>query len=249
MLSPARAVLALSAALALSACDKPQDAAFGERVRAYLLEHPEVLEEVAMKLNEKKQAEAIKASTAAIDKHRAALERDPRDFVANPNGKYTVVEFYDYRCSYCKVVAPEVTKLIRENPDVRFVFKELPIFGEVSDSAARLALTQPVKARGLDVYGRWMADKALTEAAPGPPPARGRDRPGPGPPGGPGAGHRPPHLRHPGARPGPEHRGHAGLRGRRRHDPGRRRQRPARRHPAGEGQGPEAHQLAPRGSA
>ncbi|WP_334163403.1 DsbA family protein [Phenylobacterium sp.] len=165
MLSPPRVVLALSAALALSACDKPQDAAFGERVRAYLLEHPEVLEEVAMKLNEKKQAEAIKASTAAIDKHRAALERDPRDFVANPNGKYTVVEFYDYRCSYCKVVAPEVTKLIRENPDVRFVFKELPIFGEVSDSAARLALTQPVKAKGLDVYGRWMADKALTEAA------------------------------------------------------------------------------------
>lgn len=165
MLSPARAVLALSAALALSACDKPQDAAFGERVRAYLLEHPEVLEEVAMKLNEKKQAEAIKASTAAIDKHRAALERDPRDLVANPNGKYTVVEFYDYRCSYCKLVAPEVAKLIRENPDVRFVFKELPIFGEVSDTAARLALTQPVKARGLDVYNRWMADKALTEAA------------------------------------------------------------------------------------
>lgn len=165
MLSPARAALALSAVLALSACDKPQDAAFGERVRAYLLTHPEVLEEVAMKLNEKKQAEAIKASTAAIDKHRAALERDPRDFVANPNGKYTVVEFYDYRCSYCKLVAPEVTKLIRENPDVRFVFKELPIFGEVSDSAARLALTQPVKAKGLDLYGRWMADKALTEAA------------------------------------------------------------------------------------
>lgn len=165
MLSPAPAVLALTAALALSACDKPQDAAFGERVRAYLLTHPEVLEEVAMKLNEKKQAEAIKASTAAIDKNRAALERDPRDFVANPNGKYTVVEFYDYRCSYCKVVAPEVARLIRENPDVRFVFKELPIFGEVSDTAARLALTQPVKAKGLDVYSRWMADKALTEAA------------------------------------------------------------------------------------
>ncbi|WP_374468424.1 DsbA family protein [Phenylobacterium sp.] len=162
---PARAALALTAALALSACQKQPDAAFGEKVRAYLLEHPEVLEEVAMKLNEKKQAEAIKASTAAIDKNRAALERDPRDFVANPNGRVTVVEFFDYRCGYCKVVAPEVTKLIQENPDVRFVFKELPIFGEVSDTAAKLALTPAVKAKGIEVYNRWMADKGLTEAA------------------------------------------------------------------------------------
>jgi protein-disulfide isomerase len=160
-----RAALALSAVLALSACNRQPDAAFGEKVRAYLLEHPEVLEEVAMKLNEKKQTEAIKASTAAIDKNRAALERDPRDFVANPNGSVTVVEFYDYRCGYCKVVAPEVTKIIRENPDVRFVFKELPIFGEVSDTAARLALTPAVKAKGVDIYNRWMTDKSLTEAA------------------------------------------------------------------------------------
>ena len=34
-----------------------------------------------------------------------------------------------------------MVKLIQENPDVRFVFKEFPIFGEVSDSAAKLALT------------------------------------------------------------------------------------------------------------
>ncbi|HEY8617713.1 DsbA family protein [Phenylobacterium sp.] len=161
---PARALLALSAALALAACERQPDAAFGEKVRAYLLAHPEVLEETAMKLNEKKQLEAQKASTAAIDKNRAALERDPRDFVANPGGRVTVVEFYDYRCGYCKVVAPEVTRLIRENPDVRFVFKELPIFGEVSDTAARLALTPMVKAKGVDIYNRWMADKGLTEA-------------------------------------------------------------------------------------
>lgn len=160
------AAAALAAVLALSACDKAQpDAAFGEKVRAYLLEHPEVLQEVSAKLAEKQQMEAIKASTAAIDRHRAQLERDPRDMVANPTGKITVVEFYDYRCGYCKVVAPEMNRLIRENPDVRFVFKELPIFGEVSDTAARMALTPVVKAKGLDVYSRWMGEKSLTDAA------------------------------------------------------------------------------------
>jgi protein-disulfide isomerase len=76
-----------------------------------------------------------------------------------------VVEFFDYRCGYCKLVAPEVVKLIKENPDVRFVFKEFPIFGEVSETAARIALTPEGKAKGLDLYQRWMGDRALDEAA------------------------------------------------------------------------------------
>lgn len=158
------AALAIAVAFALAGCQE-SDEAFGKRVNAYLMEHPEVLRDAAQKLQEKEQAALAKASVEAIGKHRSQLERDPRDFVANPNGKVTVVEFFDYRCGYCKVAAPEVVKLIRENPDVRFVFKELPIFGGVSDTAAKLALTPQVKAKGLDVYKSWMAEKALDEAA------------------------------------------------------------------------------------
>ena len=47
---------------------------------------------------------------------------------------------------------------------VRFVFKEFPIFGQVSDTAARVALTAAAKSKGLDLYGRLMAEKALDEA-------------------------------------------------------------------------------------
>lgn len=158
------AALAIAVAFALAGCQE-SDEAFGKRVNAYLMEHPEVLRDAAQKLQEKEQAALAKASVEAIGKHRSQLERDPRDFVANPNGKVTVVEFFDYRCGYCKVAAPEVVKLIKENPDVRFVFKELPIFGGVSDTAAKLALTPQVKAKGLDVYKSWMAEKALDEAA------------------------------------------------------------------------------------
>jgi protein-disulfide isomerase len=159
-----RALAGVALALSLAGCQKADDAAFGKRVHAYLLEHPEVIREAVQKLNEKEQLAAAKASSAAVGKYRAQLERDPRDFVANPNGKITVVEFFDYRCGYCKVAAPEVVKLIQDNPDVRFVFKELPIFGEVSDTAARIALTAPAKAKGLDLYSRWMEDKGLDEA-------------------------------------------------------------------------------------
>lgn len=165
-LTAAPLVVAACAALALSACQKPAaDAEFGAKVRAYLLEHPEVIEEAAMKLREKQVLAAAKASASAVAKHRQQIERDPRDLVINANGEFTVVEFFDYRCGYCKVVAPEMVKLIQDNPDVRFVFKEFPIFGEVSETAARMALTYEGKSKGLTLYKAWMEDRGLDEAA------------------------------------------------------------------------------------
>ena len=161
----AQCALALLAAVTLAGCQRDDDAAFGKRVQAYLMAHPEVIRQAVDKLNANEQAAAAKASTQVIEKYRAQLERDPRDFVANPGGKVTVVEFFDYRCSYCKLAAPQVLDLIRDNPDVRFVFKEFPIFGEVSDTAAKIALTPEGKAKGLDLYRGWMGEKALDEAS------------------------------------------------------------------------------------
>ena len=156
---------AIAAAGALSGCQQADDAAFGEKVRAYLLAHPEVIREAVQKLNENDRAGAAQAQGALVAANRKALENDPRDFVANPGGKITLVEFFDYNCGYCKVIAPEVAKIIQDNPDLRVVFKEMPIFGAVSDDAAKIALTPIVKAKGLEVYKAWMATKPLDEAA------------------------------------------------------------------------------------
>ncbi|OYU70376.1 MAG: disulfide bond formation protein DsbA [Alphaproteobacteria bacterium PA2] len=160
-----RILLILTAAIALTGCQKMSDAAFEERVHAYLRTHPEVVAESLQILQAKQQLEKSKSAKALLDTHRKALERDPRDFVANPNGKITVVEFYDFRCGYCKVSAPEVVKLIKENPDVRFVFKNYPIFGGASNLAAQVTMTAKGKTRGLELYQAFMADKALDEAA------------------------------------------------------------------------------------
>jgi protein-disulfide isomerase len=163
-------LIALTAALtlaagALAACQPADDAAFGAKVRAYLMAHPEVIREAVQKLDANDRLAAAKASTDLIASHRQALERDARDLVANPGGKVTVVEFFDYRCGYCKLAAPQVVDLIQKNPDVRFVFKQFPIFGEVSDTAAKVALTAQGKAKGVQLYQALMADKALDEAA------------------------------------------------------------------------------------
>jgi protein-disulfide isomerase len=161
-LAPLAALAAASLALAACQPQRTPDAEFGAKVRAYLLEHPEVIQEAVTQLRLK---EAAKEAAPTLARYRKQLENDPRDFVVNPKGEFTVVEFFDYRCGYCKVVAPEMLKLIRENPDVRFVFKEFPIFGEVSESAARVALTPQGKAKGLQLYQALMADRGLSEAS------------------------------------------------------------------------------------
>ncbi|MEJ2818703.1 DsbA family protein [Caulobacter sp. CCG-8] len=154
------------AALSLIGCGQANaDKAFGEKVHAYLIEHPEVLVEMSNKLQAKQAAEKASSAKGAINKYRQALERDPRDFVANPNGSITVVEFFDYRCGYCKLAAPQIVDLIQKNPDVRFVFKDFVIFGHDSETAARLVLGAKDQGKTIELHKRLMAEKSLDAAA------------------------------------------------------------------------------------
>jgi len=60
--------------------------------------------------------------------------------LGNPQGDLTVVEYFDYQCPYCKKIAPEIAKVVREDGKIRLVLKDWPIFGPISKSAAELAL-------------------------------------------------------------------------------------------------------------
>jgi protein-disulfide isomerase len=160
-------LLALATALALAGCGKAyDDKAFGDRVHAYLMAHPEVIREASQALEAKDQQKQLADAKVAIAKNRQQLEHDPADYVANPNGKVTVTEFYDYRCPHCMNMAPTVLAIIHDNPNVRFVFKEFPIFGATSDRAAEGALL--IKQRGgdyLGLYRDFMSTKGLNDAS------------------------------------------------------------------------------------
>jgi protein-disulfide isomerase len=157
----------LAASLCLTACGKLEsDKAFGDRVHTYLMAHPEVIEEASQALEAKREKDQVAQAKVAIGKNRQALEHDPGDYVANPSGKITVTEFYDYRCPHCVNMAPTVLSIIHDNPNVRFVFKEFPIFGASSDRAAEGALI--VKQRGGDyvgLYRDFMSTKGLNDAS------------------------------------------------------------------------------------
>lgn len=72
---------------------------------------------------------------------RDRVLRDPDIPAAgNPKGDITVVEFFDYQCPYCKVVHPEFKKAVEQDGKIRVIYKNWPVFGDISIYAARLAL-------------------------------------------------------------------------------------------------------------
>ncbi len=145
---------------------------FDGRVRAYLLSHPEVLEEMLQARQMQQQAAGTEAINAAIAADPSLIAHDPRDPAVGPppeQAAATVIEFFDYRCPGCKSVAPGLLALVEANPDVRFVFKEWPILDRaddgVSNYAARAALAAHAQGRYLEVHQALMAEPALDVAA------------------------------------------------------------------------------------
>jgi protein-disulfide isomerase len=159
------AFLILSPALAVAnpAAKDTGDKAFEEKVHAYLLAHPEVLLAMQKALEEK---DAVSAR-ATLQKQAARLFDDGRDPSVGPkDAKVSVVLFQDYQCGHCKAeAAPAVIKLLAAQPDVRFVFKELPIFGQRSVAAARAAIAAARQGKYFGVFKALMADTVLDDAA------------------------------------------------------------------------------------
>jgi protein-disulfide isomerase len=140
-------------------------------VRAYLLAHPEVIDEAVEKLQAREAAAKEASARVAVAEHRQALEHDPRDgVIGDPKGKITVVEFFDYRCPYCKAAEPDLQKLLAANPDVRLVLKEFPILdvedqSHISEDAARDALAALPQGRYAQVHQALFAAPHLDETA------------------------------------------------------------------------------------
>lgn len=115
-----------------------------EIVHQYLIQKPEVIVE-ALQILQKKQFEqaeqTVKKTQEAASQFADPLFHQASDPIAgNPNGKITIVEFFDYQCPHCVDMVPIIDTVVKSNPEVRVVYKEFPIRGPISDYAARAAL-------------------------------------------------------------------------------------------------------------
>jgi len=150
-------------------------AAFERRVRAYLLDNPEIIAD-AIRVLQRREAEARQQQlSAAAGEQWETLKSDSHSPVVGPeNAPVTVVEFYDYRCSFCRRAYPDVARLLEEyDGDIRYVFKQFPVLdgvGEtdgVSHVAARAAVAAAEQglAEFTEFHDRMMRrDGQLTEA-------------------------------------------------------------------------------------
>ena len=126
-------------------------------VREYLVRNPDVLREALDALAERNTAQRWQQ-----------IRNDPHDFAVGPaDAAVTVVEFYDYRCTYCHHAMEWVLDLARTRRDLRIVFKELPILGPSSMEASRAALAARPQGRYLQFHQGLMShplDQELTSA-------------------------------------------------------------------------------------
>ena len=141
-------------AVDLSAMSAEEKAAFGDAVRAYLLENPEVLTEAIEVLKDRQAAADAVADVELVKANAADLFADTASYTGgNPEGDLTVVEFIDYRCGYCKKAHSEVMDLVNGDGNIRYIVKELPILSEDSATAARFAIAT-LQVAGPEAYAK-----------------------------------------------------------------------------------------------
>ena len=110
-------------------------------IHDYLLAHPEVIVEAIAKYQaQQEKATAEKQAQALIDRREELTRAPDSPVLGNPSGNVTVVEFFDYRCPYCKSVAAAFIDMFEKDGNVRLVLKEFPILGADSEFAAKAAL-------------------------------------------------------------------------------------------------------------
>ena len=103
-------------------------------VRQGLLNDPKILSDAVDALRDAQYAPVLAANRTALETPFGSSWRGS----AKPD--VTLVEFFDYACPYCKASNPVIDRLLKEDKDVRLVYRELPILGQDSVTAARLSL-------------------------------------------------------------------------------------------------------------
>lgn len=134
-------VIACSACLfMLSLQPSPADMSdleFEDRMRAYILTHPELILEALEILSER---ERLQQQRAKIAIYRDIFDETPALGIGPNPAEHVVIEFFDYRCVPCKTLHPKLRAVLQEHPNIRVEMRHLPILSPGSERAARFAL-------------------------------------------------------------------------------------------------------------
>ncbi len=150
----AAGLLLAAPAAAQSALSDDERTALRAEIRAYLLEHPEVLFEAVAEYERRTAASQADMDQALIEINAEDIFEDGHSWVGgNPEGDLSLVEFVDYRCSFCRRAFDHVMDFVGNDGNIRLVMKEFPILGPQSELSSRLAVAA-LQLGGDDTYFR-----------------------------------------------------------------------------------------------
>jgi|GEM_PF-2258789 len=110
-----------------------------EVVRKYIESNPEVVAKALQNLNAKMSKDRDGKSKDYIKNNIQKIYAG-KPYLGNPAGKSVVVEYFDYKCSYCRRSHLVLERVIKDYPDVKVVLVPVPVLGQNSAEAARAAV-------------------------------------------------------------------------------------------------------------
>ena len=135
-------------------------------VREYLLREPDVVYQALTELQRRQEVAQVETRRKLVAEHRETIFAAKGDAVGgDPQGDVTLVEFFDYRCGYCRTMAQGLRSLIGQDPKLRFVFKEMPILSPESTIAAKAAMAAAKQGKYAELHFALMQAKELDAAS------------------------------------------------------------------------------------
>lgn len=128
------------------------------RTRDFLMGNPDLLPQMAQAYEEQEAGKRLAAMGTEV------FAPFPGAVIGNPNGKRVLVEFTDYNCPYCEASLKDVHRMVAEDPELKVVIREWPIF-EGSDTASRMALAAGLQGKYRAFHDAMFATGDVAAAA------------------------------------------------------------------------------------
>ncbi|MBX3265734.1 MAG: DsbA family protein [Acidobacteria bacterium] len=133
-------------------------------VREYLLKNPEIIREALAALDAKEAAERKRIAAVKLRSKQKDLFMNAADPVAGDSaGDVSIAVFFDYACGYCRSTLPGLKTLIESDPRVRIVYKEFPILGPNSRTAALAALAAGRQGKYIEFHHKLLSSRDLSD--------------------------------------------------------------------------------------
>ena len=134
-------------------------------VHDYLLRNPEVLIEASQALQAKQQQEMQQQATSFIEKNAKELLNENVTVAGSKAPNVTIVEFFDYQCGHCQKMHSVMQQLLKNNQNVKVVYREFPIFGKTSILASQAAIAAGLQGKYEQMQQLLFTEKKIDDKA------------------------------------------------------------------------------------